>query len=151
VFFVASAGPAPVSGVFPVDVNLHLLEIGVQAIQLSPCRAGPPNASSLTPGPDRWFPGMLLSPVTFRIRVSHQTQEPPFKFPPAKPAMRQRASWRTRTVRSCRGRGVIRLIRGQNDARRWSAFGGRSVAALLFVQSAELFFVAANVAGDGIE
>jgi len=36
------AGLAPVSGVFPADVNFHLLEIGIQAIQLSPCHAGPP-------------------------------------------------------------------------------------------------------------
>jgi hypothetical protein len=35
-------GPAPVSGVFPAGVESHLLEIGIQAIQLSPCHAGPP-------------------------------------------------------------------------------------------------------------
>src|SRR6266705_4437418 len=32
---------APVSGVFPADVILHRLEIGIQAIQLSPYRTGP--------------------------------------------------------------------------------------------------------------
>ena len=36
------AGPAPVSGVVPADVNFHLLETGIQAIKLSPCHAGPP-------------------------------------------------------------------------------------------------------------
>ena len=34
-------GAAPVSGVFPADDALHLLEIGIQAIQLSPYHAGP--------------------------------------------------------------------------------------------------------------
>src|SRR5258708_29632518 len=32
---------APVTGVFPADDKLHLLEIGIQAIQLSPYHAGP--------------------------------------------------------------------------------------------------------------
>ena len=31
---------APVTGVFPADDKLHLLEIGIQAIQLSPYHAG---------------------------------------------------------------------------------------------------------------
>src|SRR5664279_205929 len=35
--------------------------------------------------------------------------------------------------------------------RRWSTFDGWSGVALLFGQSAELFFVAADVAGDGLE
>src|SRR5947208_13421840 len=34
-------GTAPVSGVFPADGCLHRLEIGLQAIQLSPYHAGP--------------------------------------------------------------------------------------------------------------
>ena len=41
-FSTQAAAPAPVSGVFPADVNFHLLEIGIQAIKLSPCHAGPP-------------------------------------------------------------------------------------------------------------
>jgi hypothetical protein len=36
-----AAEPAPVSDVFPVDANFHLLEIGLQAIQPSPYHAGP--------------------------------------------------------------------------------------------------------------
>src|SRR5260370_23858233 len=32
---------SPVTGVFPADDKLHLLEIGIQAIQLSPYHAGP--------------------------------------------------------------------------------------------------------------
>jgi hypothetical protein len=35
-------GPAPVSGVFPAGVDLHLLETGIQAIRLSPYHADPP-------------------------------------------------------------------------------------------------------------
>ena len=35
-------GPAPVSGVFPADENLHLLEATIQVIRLSPCRADLP-------------------------------------------------------------------------------------------------------------
>ena len=35
-------GPVPVSGVFPAGVALHLLETGIQAIQLSPYHADPP-------------------------------------------------------------------------------------------------------------
>jgi hypothetical protein len=32
---------APVTSVFPADGSLHLLEIGIQAIQLSPYHTGP--------------------------------------------------------------------------------------------------------------
>src|SRR6478752_4244012 len=35
--------------------------------------------------------------------------------------------------------------------RRWNTFDGSSGVALVFGQSAELFFVAADVAGDGLE
>jgi hypothetical protein len=45
-------------------------------------------------------------PEPFGHRVSHQTQEPPFKFPPAKPAIRQRASWCTTDVPLFLCRGV---------------------------------------------
>ena len=34
-------GPAPVSSVFPAGVGLRLLDIRLEAVQLSPCRAGP--------------------------------------------------------------------------------------------------------------
>ena len=40
-------GTASVSGVFPTDGILRLLEIRLQAIQLSPCRAGPSTHRSL--------------------------------------------------------------------------------------------------------
>src|SRR5215204_5409866 len=38
---------------------------------------GFPSAPFPTPGPGRWFAGMLLSPSPFGIQVSHPTQEPP--------------------------------------------------------------------------
>jgi hypothetical protein len=85
-----------------VDGHLHLLEIGIQAIQLSPYRSGSRNASPRTPGRDRCFPGRLRSPSPFRIKVSHQTQEPPFKFLPATLGIRRSASWRTRSVKPSR-------------------------------------------------
>src|SRR6185312_871829 len=47
-----------------------------------------------------------LVPFTFRIQVSHQTQEPPFEFLPADPGIRQCASWRTGIARSCRWSGA---------------------------------------------
>jgi hypothetical protein len=44
---------APVSGVFPAGVQLHLLEIMVQAIQALAMPRGSLSASLLTPGHDR--------------------------------------------------------------------------------------------------
>src|SRR6266480_1182409 len=57
---------APVSGVFPAGASFHLLEIGVQAIQLLAISRGSRNAPSHTPGHGRYFPGMLLSPSVSR-------------------------------------------------------------------------------------
>src|SRR6266849_249575 len=39
---IAPQGPAPVTGVFPAGVKLHLLETGIQVIRLSPYRADLP-------------------------------------------------------------------------------------------------------------
>ena len=90
---ISVAEPAPVSGVIPVDVNFHLLEIGIQAIQLSPYHAGsPPHRSRRLDTTDRYH-GMLV-PFTFRIQVSHQTQEPPSEFLPAALGIQQGASRR---------------------------------------------------------
>src|SRR5580704_15569227 len=36
---ITPQGPAPVSGIFPAGVKLHLLETRFQVIRLSPCRA----------------------------------------------------------------------------------------------------------------
>jgi len=61
---ISPQGPVPASGVFPAGVALHLLETGVQAIQLSPYRADLPGTPPHTPGHGCRFPGMLFSPVT---------------------------------------------------------------------------------------
>src|SRR6266542_2548246 len=64
-----STKPAPgvtsASGAMPTDVTFRRLEIGVQAIQLSPYHAGPADASVPAPGPDRRFSGMRLSRSPF--------------------------------------------------------------------------------------
>src|SRR6266511_6077987 len=64
-----STMPAPgvtsASGAMPTDVTFRRLEIGVQAIQLSPYHAGPAHASVPAPGPDRRFSGMRLSRSPF--------------------------------------------------------------------------------------
>jgi hypothetical protein len=96
---------APVSAVLPVDGNLHQLEIGLQAIQLSPYHAGPPRCVAPTTGPDHRVSWHALVPFTFRIQVSHPTQEPPSKSFPAEPGIRQSASRRTWCVRSSTGTG----------------------------------------------
>ena len=61
----------------PADGTLHPLEIGIQAIQLSPYHAGPS-----TPRSYAWTRALIswhaLVPSAFRHRVSHRTQEPPF-------------------------------------------------------------------------
>jgi hypothetical protein len=86
---------APVSVTFPADENLHRLEIRLQAIQLSPYHAGPPDTPPLTTGPGRRVGWHALVPFTFRIQVSHSTQEPPSKSLPAAPGIQQGASRRT--------------------------------------------------------
>src|SRR4051794_35418957 len=96
---------APVSVVFPADGNLHRLEIRLQAIQLSPYHAGPPSAPSLTTRPDRQVFWHALVPFTFRIQVSHSTQEPPSKSLPAEPGIQQSASRRTSSARRPSGPG----------------------------------------------
>ena len=90
---------APVSAVFPADGSLHRLEIRLQAIQLSPYHAGPPDTPPQTTGPDRRVGWHALVPFTFRIQVSHSTQEPPSKSLPAEPGIQQSASRRTWSAR----------------------------------------------------
>src|ERR671916_428753 len=90
---------APVSVVFPADGNLHRLEIRLQAIQLSPYHAGPPDTPFQTTGPGRRVGWHALVPFTFRIQVSHSTQEPPSKSLPAEPGIQQGASRRTTCAR----------------------------------------------------
>src|SRR5215471_9986761 len=79
----------------PAEVNLPLLEIGIQAIKLSPYHAGLP---AHRPGHLDPAAGLLACSCprfTFRLRVSHQTQEPPFESLPAEPGIQPGATWRT--------------------------------------------------------
>jgi hypothetical protein len=39
---ISPQGPAPVTGIFPAGVHLHLLETGIQVIRLSPYHADLP-------------------------------------------------------------------------------------------------------------
>ena len=48
--------------------KLHRLEIGLQAIKLSPYHAGPTGSSPRTPGHESRSNGMLLSPFSFEAR-----------------------------------------------------------------------------------
>src|SRR6266508_4715140 len=67
---------APVSGVFPADGPLHLLEIGVQAIQLiSPYHAGPSARRSIRLDTTTdWLPCCV--PFVFRLQVRHRGIRP---------------------------------------------------------------------------
>jgi hypothetical protein len=69
--------------------------LGYQAIQLFTISRGSRSAPPHTPEHDRRFPGMLLFPESFRIQVSHQTQEHSSKFFPTKSGIQRSASWRT--------------------------------------------------------
>jgi len=71
-------GPVPVSCVFPAGSASRLLETRLQAIRLSPYRADLPARRPVRIGSGCRFPGMLLSPVTFR--VTGQPSDP--KTPP---------------------------------------------------------------------
>ena len=60
-FTMPAPGVTSASGAMPTDVTFRRLEIGVQAVQLSPYHTGPADASVPAPGPDRCFSGMRLS------------------------------------------------------------------------------------------
>jgi hypothetical protein len=74
--------------------------IGVQAIQLSPYHAGPPAHRHGHLDPAAGFLACSCPWFTFRLQVSHQTQEPPFEFLPAEPGIQPRrlvAHWNRST------------------------------------------------------
>src|SRR6476646_3075829 len=73
---------APASGVFPMDADFHHLEIRDQAIQLFTISRGSRSTSSRTPEHDRCFPGMLLSPITFRIPGKPSDPRTSLRVPP---------------------------------------------------------------------
>ena len=85
-----SQGPVPVSGVFPAGVILHLLETGIQAIQLSPYHADPPARRSLRLDTTAGLLACYFPRPPFRI-----TGQPsdPETSPPSLPA--------TRAIQSC--------------------------------------------------
>jgi hypothetical protein len=98
-----------------MDGTLHLLEIRVQAIQLSPYHAGLAAQRIL----DAWIRSPLfwhaLVPVTFRIKVSQTTQEYSSEFLPTELGIRQSATWRTKprpelTTAAAEGGVVVLLI-----------------------------------------
>src|SRR5438876_4791888 len=64
-FIMPAPGVTSASGAMPTDGSLRQLEIGVQAVQLSPYHTGPADASVPAPGPDRRFSGMRLSRSPF--------------------------------------------------------------------------------------
>ena len=89
---------ASVSGVFPMGDELHLLEIRLQAIQLSPYHAGSPSNSPHTPGHDYWFPGMLFSPAHLSATGKPSDPEIHLQSLPAQQGIQQSASWRTHVL-----------------------------------------------------
>ena len=72
--------------------------------------------SRSTPHPYAWVRPLLswhaIVPFTFRIQVSHQTQEPPSKSFPAAPGIQQGASRRTGSA-APRQPGVADLCHGE--------------------------------------
>jgi hypothetical protein len=89
----------PVTGVFPAGVYLHLLETGIQAIQLSPYRADLParRPCAWARLPVSWhaiFPGH-----PFRARSAIRSRDISSQSLPAARAIQQCASWRTRSVK----------------------------------------------------
>ena len=120
-------GPVPFHASFRQVHAFNLLETGIQAVWLSPYRADLPAHRPVRLGNGRRFPGMLLSPFTFRI-----TGQPPDpKTPPPVHARyagyKQCASWRTHTAAACarrRLRGSRSVIAGVRagagpGAQRW--------------------------------
>ena len=85
---------APVSDVFPADGYLHLLEIGVQAIKLSPYRTNRAAHRSIRLDTIAAFLACSCPSWAFRNEVSHSIQERPSKSFPAASGIRQSASRR---------------------------------------------------------
>ena len=88
-------GPVPVSGVFPAGVLLHLLETGIQAIQLSPYHADPPARRSRRLDTTAGFLACYFPLSPFGSWVSHQIQIPLLSSLPATRAIQRCASWRS--------------------------------------------------------
>src|SRR5262249_22544020 len=74
--------------------KLCLLGIRVQAVKLSPYRSGPAAPRSSYLDTATAFLACYCPRISFRLRVSHQTQEYPSEFLPAELGIWQGASWR---------------------------------------------------------
>ena len=85
---------APVSDVFPADGYLHLLEIGVQAIKLSPYRTNRAAHRSIRLDTIAAFLACSCPSWAFRNEVSHSIQERPSESFPTVSGIRQSASRR---------------------------------------------------------
>ena len=85
-------GLAPVTGVFPAGVALRHLEIGLEAVQLSPYRTVVSSPSA--PGHERRFRWHAVVPFLFRGQVSHKAQGYHLQSLPTSSGICQSASWR---------------------------------------------------------
>src|SRR6266498_3943592 len=90
-------GPVPVTGVFPAGVYLHLLETGIQAIQLSPYRADLPARRPIRLGTAAGFLACYFPRSPFRARSAIRSRDISSQSLPAARAIQQCASWRTRS------------------------------------------------------
>src|SRR6266498_2901265 len=88
-------GPVPVTGVFPAGVYLHLLETGIQAIQLSPYRADLPARRPIRLGTAAGFLACYFPRSPFRARSAIRSRDISSQSLPAARAIQQCASWRT--------------------------------------------------------
>src|SRR6266498_3765067 len=90
-------GPVPVTGVFPAGVYLHLLETGIQAIQLSPYRADLPARRPIRLGTAAGFLACYFPRSPFRARSAIRSRDISSQSLPAARAIQQCASWRTQS------------------------------------------------------
>jgi hypothetical protein len=108
-------GPVPVSGVFPAGVLLHLLETGIQAIQLSPYHTDPPARRSRRLDTTAGFLACYFPRSPFGSRVSHQIPRHLLSSLPATRAIQRCASWRSYS-RQCASMPGSRHMRPQHDS-----------------------------------
>src|SRR5215472_14469549 len=89
---------APVSGVFPADGYLHLLEIGIQAVQLSPYCANRAARCSVRLDTTAAFLACSFPLLSFQTPVSHTIQEQSSESFPTPSGIQQGASRRNFTI-----------------------------------------------------
>ena len=111
---------APVSDVFPADGYLHLLEIGVQAIKLSPYRTNRAAHRSIRLDTIAAFLACSCPSWAFRNEVSHSIQERPSESFPTVSGIRQSASRRNFAI-SCGSPGTPPRTPGREPPVSWHA------------------------------